>query len=218
MCGYLMAGRASADSTDRLITKIFHLPNAKWGYLNLNDLAAKEFSGVTPNPLNDPQKCSDWIRKLHQTTGIDYSYGGYLEDRKDLWRAHYHPPGHTTHLGVDYNVPENTEVFAPTRARLIQTWIDKDPNGGWGGRIILQNDRGLYLVVAHLDPSSLPNGDKIFNEGDPIGRVGNSQVNGGWFPHLHLQAMRQMSEAFDGYGTSSAEETTKFPHPINFLD
>lgn len=202
---------------DMLIERLFRLPGAKWGILDLNELAFAMVPPTLPNPLLDAQKCAAWVRGLHTAHRIDYSYGGYWEDRKVLWRGHYHSPGKAIHLGVDYNVPEDTKVFCPSDATVVDSRRDADKNGGWGGRVILRNHAGLYLVIAHLDPKNLPLVDEHLREGSLIGKVGKWTVNGGWFPHLHIQAMRTFRTDFDGYGTGSAAERIEFPHPELFL-
>jgi murein DD-endopeptidase MepM/ murein hydrolase activator NlpD len=210
---------AAPAQLDPLISRLFRLNNVRWGYLNLNELAAADFSAVNPNPLIDPTTCNQWLVKKHEVQKVTLSYGGYLENRKDLWRGHYLSADNAIHLGVDYNVPEKTKVFCPEEATVAETWWDPDQNGGWGGRVILKNRKsGMYLVLAHLAPDFLVKTGDVVHRGSPIGVVGGAKINGGWFPHLHAQAMHELVAGFDGYGNQFENNQKKFPHPSSFLN
>ena len=126
------------------------------------------------------------------------------------------------HLGMDYNVPANTEVFAFRQGYVGTVLVDKDQKGGWGGMVIIKpfDDAKLQVctVYAHLKPDSLPRiGETVF-PGKKIGIIGDIHENGGWFPHLHVQMVRgrQVRQDTDGYGPRLPDNHIKFPDPSLF--
>lgn len=166
----------------------------KWCEINLNEHAKH-----TALPLEDPHVCARWINHLHSLLGVDYSYGGYLEDRSVLWKNHY--MNEYIHLGVDFNVPAKTPVHSPVTGVVREVWFDPDMHGGWGGRVIIERNNILY-IFAHLDLQSVWVGD-IIAQGDIISVVGTPETNGGWFPHLHVQCTpASVAVTHDGYATS----------------
>ena len=217
-----MGGSSRRGSTlynkamDAIIERLFQVQGT-WGCLNLNQLAKEQFSGAAKNPLLNPDCCASWVEAMTRKHGLDFSYGGYLEDRKDLWRGHYHAPGQMMHLGVDYNVPAGTEVYCPERIVVAEFLRDPDQRGGWGGRLVLRNSRREHLVLAHLGQIKLPAPGTMIYIGELLGYVGESFENGGWYPHLHVQCVRKPSELVDGYAAESSSLKADFPHPDTFL-
>lgn len=198
---------------------IFPQLKGEWKELNLNEEAellfeARQNSNIPnkdENPLLNPHLCSIWVEALHEKRGCDYSYGGYLEDRKSLWKGHYHKEGHTTHIGVDFNVPAYTEVYMPFDGELVAAENDPHQNGGWGTRVIFKvND--LYVIFAHLRPSDFSLGE-YYRKGCTIGSLGTPMNNGGWFPHLHVQCMKNYDMGVDGYFQAVDNLKELFPNP-----
>ncbi len=210
--------------------KIFpDLCGKKWAEVNLDDLARKDFTGEE-NPLLDPEKCNAWVLDIARRRGVDFTYGGYLEDRSYLWRGHYLPAGPQAHLGVDYNVPDGTRVALCADAKVVH--IGRDNSfGGWGGVLIFKLDQppvtgADYLYYGHLAwDDTVAVGDKLA-AGDIVGRIGKPHENGVWFPHLHVQLVseKQMKMAaggnplaVDGYMPPPVSETD-FPDPRPFIE
>ncbi len=167
--------------------KIFpELNNKRWLNVNLNEESKK-----TKADLSDPNICKKWINELHVKNNVDFSYGGFLEDRSNIWRNQYNKKtGAFIHLGVDFNVPEGTKVALPKKAVVEHIMIDKDQNGGWGGRVIFKIEgEENYILFGHLNKNiSLKKGD-VVEAGEIFAEVGRIDENGGWFPHLHVQMM-----------------------------
>ena len=202
---------------DRLAERLFpRLPGA-WAEVNLDaELAGP--ARLDPNPCLDPDRCAWLVWHVANKHDAAHTYGGYLEDRARLWRGHYHQPGHVVHLGVDYNVPAGTPVCAPASGcQVIESRHDPDQRGGWGGRVVLQNDRG-FLVLAHLDPAHLPAVGARCAWGTPLAVVGDAAVNGGWYPHLHAQFVTRAADlGADGYRAYGPDLAERFPHPAEWL-
>lgn len=192
---------------------LFPSLKGSWGKLDFG----KESLAVTdePNPFLDPKFCGEWAEKLHKRDGIDFSYGGYLEDRSNLWRGHYMKPDHAWHLGIDYNVPVGTPIHLPFNAPLIASVMDRDQNGGWGGKLIFKR-LDKFLIIGHLAKEGLA--AKVgmnYSAGSIVGRIGATEENGNWFPHLHVQGVAGRNEPreVDGYGKLYSGIEADYPNP-----
>lgn len=195
-----------------------------------------------------------WARKLDvHSRGMDptevqqtvtelpfYPYGGWMEDRSTLLKNTYVDESKKyIHLGVDFWIPEETSVFLPHDQVIIAgPETNEDQNGGWGG-VVLTENQSYYFLYAHLDPGVKPHRVSGLR-GYPtvLGHVGSQEVNGGWIPHLHLQAiaksrvpwdsdldkallspkLHSLLSVLDGYATTlSTENILLFPDPVPLL-
>lgn len=206
----------------------FAIPLAvkKWGAINLNDLANTwmtiERANLRATNLLDPMHQEQLLTEAHEQYGIEFSYGGYLEDRSFLLRDTYLPPDGMIHLGVDYNVPAGTPIALPASGRVVFAIHDKDQEGGWGGRVDFFNEeKGIYFILGHLDimTAEYPTGVWC-GKGTTAGFIGNSNENGGWFPHLHLQVVaKDEYERYDdpmkidGYGKMTPDLESRYLNP-----
>ena len=181
-----------------------------WGHVNL---ATEALSTEEPNPLLDPDVSRLWKADIHRKHQIDFSYGGYLEDRSRLWRGSYLQPGCAWHLGIDYTVPEGTPVRLPFDATLRTLSLCPE-KWGWGGKAVFQLPSGLFAIFGHLDLGVSSLGSR-FSAGDLIGTVAPSERNGGWAPHLHVQfvSRRLDPDAVDGYSALYPGIERDFPLP-----
>ncbi len=163
------------------------------------------------NPLLDPHTCQEMIDQAHARLGIDYSYGGWLEDRSELWQGSYLDTNQThIHLGVDFNVPAGTLVAVDEAVEVLFVDCDFPVEGGWGNRVIVRSiEAGDILIYAHLaDEVRCSPGEKL-QSGQVFASVGSAPKNGGWFPHLHVQIVDgtyfesltgEALNLLDGYG------------------
>jgi hypothetical protein len=169
--------------------------------------------GRPKNPFLDPNLCERFKNIVHKIMGVEYSWGGYMEDRSKLWADSYLKPGEATHLGIDYYVPAGTFVHLPCSGTLLYSHDDKDQNGGWGGKLIFCTKNG-YLILGHLDGQHMANEiDKIHQFGDIVGVVADADKNGGWNPHLHLQVALIYNPEVDGYAKPYDGIERDFPDP-----
>lgn len=179
-------------------------------YVDMNELYGKSL----PGKMLDPRLTHCFLAALHRSHGAGYSFGGYLEDREALWRGSYMDPGKAVHLGIDVNAPAGTGV-APVHTSTVAKIIhDPDQDGGWGSVIIFELEKPIgdisHFIYAHLsgDDIRVRVGD-VIAPGQVAASLGRPHENGGWYEHLHVQAMtpqawemirdRDDMAAFDGY-------------------
>jgi murein DD-endopeptidase MepM/ murein hydrolase activator NlpD len=187
------------------------------------------FEGAGGNPLLDPAICQRMVDEVHCRKGVDWSYGGYLEDRRRLWRGSYlSATGAFLHLGVDFNVPQGTRIAAVEESTVVLVDEDGDRNGGWGSRVFLKpaalRRPGGVQIYAHLQNVRVAPGARLM-PGTFFAEVGGPPDNGNWFPHLHIQGIRESYfhellvsrfEELDGYGLPGERTLLRrdFPNPL----
>lgn len=212
----------------------FHLPRARFAEVSLETLAQEDearFGTPVRSRLLDPVYCQRLLDTEHARRGITHSYGDYFTSRRATWRGGYQEHDQRfIHLGLDIAVPEGTPVTTPFAASVEILDIDQDQDGGWGGRVFLKSS--LYrhmpvLLLAHLAGDFLVQRGDIIPEGTALGFIADSIVNGGWFPHLHAQAIARQDwpcvkdnlQHLDGYCTQAHAEklATIFPNPLPYL-
>jgi len=210
-----------------------NLKNKCSRYLNL-DVEAQKWLAAHPsrdmNPLLDADTCQKFVEELNRGLGLDFSYGGYLEDRSTLWRGSYLDADERyIHLGVDFNVPAGTSVAVPRPCSVIRVDNDYPERHGWGTRVFLQEPGAeVVLLFAHLDQKiEVVVGDRL-EAGSIPAKVGVPPYNGDWFPHLHVQVIEGRHyekllendlRELDGYGRVQDIEVLKknFRDPMGFL-
>jgi murein DD-endopeptidase MepM/ murein hydrolase activator NlpD len=102
--------------------------------------------------------------------------------------------------------------------------------GGWGGWFVLRADvpegGAQYVLLGHLAHAGLPEPGERIARGTRVGAVGTSAENGGWYPHLHVQALsgeaweavqRAPDALLDGYGYPDPRLTRWFPDPAGLV-
>ena len=226
--------RGMVDVRPGLCNALFpQLSHERWGELNINDLAGRvskliypliesaamplDFSGKgSDNPFLNPTICEEWTNFIHHVKGVDYSWGGYMEDRSVVWAGHYHKPGEVIHLGVDFYVPARTWVHMPCPGKLVHKFYDPDQDGGWGGQLVYETEMG-FLIFGHLknlmgEVGDLAETDKI------VGVVAEAECNGNWSPHLHVQLMAKFDPKVDGYSKKYDGMELDFPNPLTAYD
>jgi hypothetical protein len=192
---------------------MFPTLNGTWGSLEeLNVCAKILLEEIIPKEnLVDPLRQIGFIKLIHKIKRVDYTFGGWMENREDLWKAHYQKKDHVHHLGVDFNIPENTPFHAPIKSKLVLHAYDTDQDGGWGGKIILETEKGMYYIAGHLKEMAI---SETYEPGQFMGNIAGPECNGNWFPHLHLQCMRKLDTNVDGYAWKYPGIEEDFPHPF----
>lgn len=170
------------------------------------------------------------LQATHKQLGIDYSYGGWLENRAYIWRNSYLEKKKTfIHLGVDVNAPAGTPVAIDFDATVVRIDDDHDFEGGWGPRVIVRHEHvDAYIIYAHLARDIRVMMGEGLSQGDVLGEIGQAPSNGNWYPHVHVQVMTPKAysvayldnfRSLDGYGATNKlpELKTQFRNPMDFI-
>jgi murein DD-endopeptidase MepM/ murein hydrolase activator NlpD len=137
-------------------------------------------------------------------------------------------PSKFLHLGIDFTAEVTHSVHSDQYMLVKQVYTDTPEESGWGTRILcaLLEHPDIHLVYGHLAPRGHVDVGHFLKPGDIIGLIGGSDQNGGWSPHLHVQAIRGPVDEFladpaslDGYGELADLEKLayRFPDPMRFI-
>lgn len=211
------------------------LKGKKFGYVNLNIEAELWMKNIKPtqgkDSLLDASVSTQMVKAVEAKYGLDFSYGGWMEDRSFLWKGTYLEPLKTyIHLGIDVNAPEGTDICTDFEAEVVKIDDDYPEQGGWGPRVIIKYMKEpLYFIYAHLDREIKCQVGDYLENGQIFAKVGKPPFNGNWFPHVHIQTIREgfyneisnndSWDEIDGYGL--VEDITKnadrFPDPLQYI-
>ena len=140
-------------------------------------------------------------------------FGGFMEKRGFYTADQYTKGKHMTrdlHIGVDIWLPAGTAVFAPLDG-VVHSFAYNDKPLDYGGTIILEHEwKGMnfYALYGHVSKSSVQNLKQgaFISKGTPIAELGYPEENGGWYPHLHLQVIKNMGMFSGDYPGVVAEK------------
>lgn len=155
-------------------------------------------------------------------SGQEYSVGRYNEVRQNMYTSElFTKDKRNIHMGVDIAAPVGEKVFSFYEGELF-LFHNNDQEGDYGPTLIVKysfEQATLYALYGHLSLESLQNkvvGQKI-KQGEVLGTIGDSFVNGGWFPHLHFQLSLKEPKTADMLGVVSELEHKQalkdFPDP-----
>lgn len=175
--------------------------------------------------LSNMQAFQQWVDKqCHGKVG----YGGYFEKRDVYAQSSVfknQTKARNIHLGIDLWTAAQTPIYAPIDG-VLHSKSDLSDQGNYGGVIILAhqiNTHTFYTLYGHLDYSSITAkvGDEISAQSQ-LGTLGDASQNGGWPPHLHLQAMLQLDGLVGDYpGVCFDHEVDRYkencPNPSLFF-
>lgn len=170
------------------------LKDKKMVQVNLAEEAKKRDNAETANPYFSIEEQETLLEQVKIKYNADVTYGGYGEDRSDLWRNFEVSSRSMIHLGVDVNnLQPKTPICCPVDCEVIHVMQDDTKLNGWGGRVIFRLQKPFlecdYLLVGHLQ--DLPMCGQKFAAGDYFAQVALSEINGGWFAHVHFQLIKQ---------------------------
>ena len=103
------------------------------------------------------------------------------------------PDWRTVHTALDIFMAAGTPIYAPLEG-IVHSFGDNAAPLDYGPTIILEHRAGLngptfYTLYGHLSRDSLTglSQGRPIAHGQEIARIGDTEVNGGWPPHLHFQ-------------------------------
>ncbi len=207
------------------------LEKSIFAYVNLNDEAKCYVENVESGDLLDSDFCQKVVDYAAKKYSVDFTYGGWLENRSFLWKGSYlEKTGNFIHLGVDFNVPSGTKIYANHEMKIVHIENDYPLKHGWGQMLIGYVEKlDICILYGHLSPENSYRKNGIIKAGEVIGVVGTKSENGFWFPHLHVQVITKEYfdivdsanawEGFDGYGhINDLEKNSKiFKDPMNYV-
>lgn len=128
-------------------------------------------------------------------------------------------PTNKLHAGEDVHAPAPTTVYSVWDGTVIYA----NPLSTWGYLVEIEHTApdGSHFVslYGHLGPGlKYKKGDSVA-KGDVLGTTGNSNVNGGWPPHLHFAIFAgtlPASGVLHGH-VSSAELQTGYQDPVPWM-
>ncbi len=152
------------------------------------------------------------INKIFKEDNSNIGIGLYNEKRKVYNGPNFISELNTNerrniHLGIDIFIDKGTDLFAPIDGKII---ILKNNNFkyDYGPTLVLEHSfkkYKFYTLYGHLSKimfKKLKIGKKI-KKGEWIGKIGNSNENGKWLPHLHFQIILDLlghDKNFPGVG------------------
>jgi 4-aminobutyrate aminotransferase-like enzyme/Ser/Thr protein kinase RdoA (MazF antagonist) len=195
----------------------------------VSDLSVgSEFLSADPRESETPALTRK-ISALMEEAKVSIGIGRYDEPRllysSPLFGADANPleERRTIHLGLDLFAEPGTAIHAPL-AGLVHTLANNTAPLDYGPLVILRHDAGdageFFTLYGHLDKESLARlkvGQRVAR-GEKFARIGTSEENGGWPPHLHFQIILDLLDLdanFPGvaYASQRAVWTRLCPDP-----
>ncbi|WP_158837643.1 peptidoglycan DD-metalloendopeptidase family protein [Polaribacter sp. L3A8] len=170
----------------------------------------------------DISSSTEWetyLKSFLKKINAEVAFGGYLEkrniyDRSTYFKNQSKEKQRNIHLGIDLWCAEKTKVLAALDGEL-HSFKNNENYGDYGPTIILKHQiekEVFYTLYGHLSLASIENlkiGDTVL-QGNTIGYLGGSSVNGDYAPHLHFQIIRDLEDNFGDYPGVSSEENIAF--------
>ena len=193
------------------------MPSAVLKRPHILDLSVESLELPHPNDLAAPGAFEAWVERELAAAGATVGVGRYCEARilydapGFAFEGNDGPESRTVHMGLDLFAPAGTPVHAPLPGTVVSVADNAFPLD-YGPTVILRHspttqdggdptaadgdsadspDNGFHTLYGHLNKATLGHlapGDEVA-AGDVIGWLGDARVNGGWPPHLHLQAI-----------------------------
>lgn len=175
-------------------------PSLQYGKALILDLSGKDKYWLTVD-LQSVSALQTLTQELMQAQQAVIAVGRYGEDRAFLYQRSdlfqlCDARIRSIHLGIDLTVPVGTPIFAPL-AGNVHSAHNNSGFGDYGPTLILQHQlvgHNFFTLYGHLSLVSImamPAGKSI-TAGETIGAIGDSDVNGGWPPHLHFQIIENL--------------------------
>lgn len=121
----------------------------------------------------------------------EWGIGKYDEQRTNMYLTSLFNSKRNVHMGIDIWTKAGSPVYSFWEGEVAYLQ-DNDQPGDYGPTIVAKyqlHAEILYALYGHLSKESLEivyPGQKL-KRGQRIATIGDSEVNGGWAPHLHFQ-------------------------------
>ncbi|AXP79303.1 hypothetical protein CJ739_203 [Mariniflexile rhizosphaerae] len=177
------------------------IKNSKYIHLDLSQDHV-ELQGVDVSSSTKLETyITNYIKKQHALV----AFGGYNEIRTIYKRSIYFNAAPTKerniHIGIDLWCGAETPVYTPLDA-TVHSFKNNTNYGDYGPTIILKhriNTVEFYTLYGHLSLASIEDlkVNQVFKQGEQIGALGDTVVNGDYPSHLHFQIIRDL-QGFNG--------------------
>lgn len=145
-------------------------------------------------------------QQLCDSAGAQFAVGRYAEKRTIYARDMLFKADdkiRNVHIGLDIMLPQQTELYAPFTG-IIHSIANHQTSGDYGPTLILQHQLQheiFYTLYGHLNLASIQNKKigQIIPAGESFAAVGDSNINGHWPTHVHLQIIHQLAADADDY-------------------
>jgi murein DD-endopeptidase MepM/ murein hydrolase activator NlpD len=189
---------------------ILDFPIAKYTPLNLSVSNGK----LKHLDLSDPSQCQRYIDIVLGKDGASVAFGGYLEKRA-LYRNYQNflreVEPRNIHLGIDFWAKADSRVLTPVDG-IVHSFKNNASDGDYGPTIILAHNISgftFYTLYGHLSLESLRNLfiGKVFRQGELLAKLGATDINVNYAPHLHFQVIMDLGVFKGDYpGVSSTTD------------
>lgn len=149
----------------------------------------------------------NFITNYLKKNNAKVAFGGYIEGRALYQRSPIFSnglnPERNIHIGLDLWIEAGTPVLAALDGK-IHSFKNNTGLGDYGPTIILEHEienQKFYTLYGHLSLESIEGISigKFFKKGECLARIGNSEVNGDYAPHLHFQIIKNIEDYWGDY-------------------
>ncbi|HEX6314825.1 MAG TPA: phosphotransferase, partial [Gemmatimonadaceae bacterium] len=207
------------------------------GDVHVHDFSVTSGTIGSIEQWSDQRRFTQLVNEELASVGARVGIGRYDEVRAlyttDLFRVEGNdgPEWRTVHLGIDVGAAPGAAIHAPIDG-IVHSLRDNDAAGDYGPTVILEHaathERPVFWTLyGHLNRETLTRvqpGQSI-RAGDAIGWLGDVSVNGGWWPHVHVQVICDLFDrSGDFQGVARPVERTVMlsvspdPSPLLGLD
>ena len=175
--------------------------------------------------ISSSKEWETYINTYLKKNNKKVAYGGYLEKRDIYSRSKYFEGNdRNIHLGIDFWCDVNTNILAILEGEVHSIGNNKN-FGDYGPTVILKhqvNNKEFYSLYGHLSSNSIQElkvGKKI-NRGEVFAKLGASNENGDYAPHLHFQIIIDIENYMGDYpGVCNADDLVFYknncPNPLS---
>ena len=168
--------------------------------IHVHDFSVSSTTIGSIDDWRDQRRFSQLVDDELAATGARIGIGRYDEVRAiyttDLFRIEGNdgPEWRTVHIGIDVGAPHGTPIHAPISG-TVHSLRDNDAPGDYGPTVVLEHRSAehptFWTLYGHLNHATLERlavGQPVA-AGDLLGWLGDVSVNGGWWPHVHVQVI-----------------------------
>lgn len=143
--------------------------------------------------FRDPNGFESWTANQLKKYNAQIAIGRYLEERVIYEQGEF--AGRCVHMGLDVGLPAGTPIYAPL-AGTLETYVDHLGEKDYGPTLLMKHELDgviFYVLYGHLSRKcrDLYTENQLFKAGELIGWIGDSNENGRWPPHVHVQGMTE---------------------------